>query len=330
MKKFLGVALLALLLPLTPWLASPAAAADCTRTHTGRVPLTDLGTGSYMGFQGGLYSGGVNGRPPAHDAAGVSLATNAVQPRNAAGAVDPVNGKIVFASIGMSNTTQEFQRFIELAQGDPAINPRLVLVDGAQGSKDAIAWSTPTADTWTVFADRLAAAGVSAPQVQAIWLKQQIAGDALGPFPGGAQTLRDRLRDIVTIARSKYPNLRIAFLSSRAYGDYNGSTRGTGAYEQAFAVKSLIRDQINGDPRLGFGAGGPAPWVAWSTYLWADGLGADDVPGGIPGRSDGLEWSCSDFQSDGVHPSASGRTKVANALMTFLKSDTTATPWFAR
>lgn len=325
-----GTAVLALLLPLAVWPATPASAADCTRTHTGRIPLTDLGTGTYLGAEGGLYPGGVNVRPAPHDAAGVTLATSAVQPRNAAGAADPANGKIVFASIGMSNTTQEFQRFITLAQGDPAINPRLVLVDGAQGGKDAIAWSTPTADTWTVLANRLAAAGVTAPQVQVIWLKQQIAGDALGAFPAGAQTLRDRLRDIVTIARSKYPNLRLAFLSSRSYGDYNGAVRGTGAYEQGFAVKGLIRDQINGDARLGYGTGGPAPWLAWSTYLWADGLGADGVPGGVPGRSDGLEWACSDFQSDGVHPSDAGRTKVATALLNFLKYDTTTKPWFTR
>ena len=302
--------------------------ADCTRTHTGRVPLVDLGTGTYLGAPGGLYAGGSNTRPAAHDAAGVSLATNAVKPRDAAGAVDPANGRIVLASIGMSNTTQEFQRFIELAQGDPAINPQLTIVDGAQGGKDAVAWSTPTSATWTVLANRLAAAGVTARQVQAIWLKQQISGDNLGTFPGGAQTLRDRLRDIVTIARSKYPNLRIAFISSRTYGDYNGAARGKGAYESAFAVKWVIRDQINGDARLGYGASGPAPWLAWGPYLWADGLGGDGLPGGVPGRSDGLEWACSDFQSDGIHPSVSGRSKVAGFLMSFLKNDTAATPWF--
>ena len=307
---------------------TPAAAADCTRTNTGRVPLTDLGTGTYMGAPGGLYQAGSNTRPAAHDAAGVTLATNAVQPRNAAGMVDPVNGRIVLASIGMSNTTQEFQRFIQLAQGDPAVNPRLTIVDGAQGGQDAIAWSTPNSATWTVLANRLSAAGVTAPQVQAIWLKQQISGDSLGAFPGGAMTLRDRLRDIVTIARSKYPNLRIAFLSSRTYGDYNGPVRGKGAYESAFAVKFLVREQITGDPRLAFGASGPAPWLAWGPYLWADGLGSDGLPGGVPGRSDGLEWACADFQSDGIHPSVSGRSKVAGMLLSFLKSDTAATPWF--
>jgi hypothetical protein len=214
------------------------------------------------------------------------------------------------------------------ASGDPAINPKLTIVDGAQGGQDAIAWSTPDAQPWSVLASRLSQAGVTAGQVQVVWLKEQIAGDNLGAFPGGAQALRDRLRDIVTIARSKYPNLRIAYLSSRSYGDYNGAQRGKGAYEQAFAVKWLIENQIAGDTRLRYGDAGPSPWLAWSTYLWADGLGADDVQGGVPGRSDGLEWRCSDYISDGIHPAATGRSKVAKMLMGFLKGDTTATPWF--
>ena len=51
--------------------------------------------------------------------------------------------------------------------------------------------------------------------------------------------------------------------------------------------------------------------MSWGPYLWADGLGSDRVVGGIPGRRDGLEWRCSDFNSDGIHPSASGRQRVS-------------------
>jgi hypothetical protein len=307
---------------------APAQASDCTRTHTGRVPLTDLGTGTYLGAQGGLYPGGSNVRPATFDSAGVFLANNRVKPRNASGAVDTTNGKIAFVSIGMSNATADYQQFIALAHNDPAISPRVSIVDGAQGGQDAVAWSTPDGQPWSVLANRLSQAGIAPGQVQVIWLKEQIAGDNLGAFPAGAQNLRDLLRSIVTIARSRYPNVRIAYLSSRSYGDYNGEQRGTGAYQQAFAVKWLIQDQINGDSRLGFGDSGPAPWLAWSTYLWADGLGADDQVGGVPGRSDGLEWLCSDYQTDGIHPTSTGRTKVANMLMAFMKRDTTSTPWF--
>ena len=38
------------------------------------VPLTDLGTGKYEGFEGGLYPDGTNTRPASHEAAGLALA----------------------------------------------------------------------------------------------------------------------------------------------------------------------------------------------------------------------------------------------------------------
>src|SRR5437762_2458609 len=43
------------------------AGGNCAGTSRGRIPLTDLGTGLYQGFEGGLYPGGVNVRPSAHD-----------------------------------------------------------------------------------------------------------------------------------------------------------------------------------------------------------------------------------------------------------------------
>jgi hypothetical protein len=206
------------------------------------------------------------------------------------------------------------------------------MVDGAQGSQGAAFWTDPAAPTWQVLANRLATAGLAAAQVQVLWLKQQINGDDLaqfGPFPAGAHQLQTDLATIVQIAKQKYPNLRLAYLSSRGYGDYSPAGRGTGAYEQAFAVKGVIEQQIGGESNLTYtGPGAVAPWLSWGPYLWADGLGADRAPGGIPGRSDGLEWRCADYNTDGVHPSASGKQKVTTMLDRFFRTDITTTPWF--
>src|SRR5206468_9134405 len=65
---------LLLLLIASAALAGAAFASDCTRDSTGMVPLIDLGAGFYEGAQGGLYPGGSNRRPTAHNAAGVSIA----------------------------------------------------------------------------------------------------------------------------------------------------------------------------------------------------------------------------------------------------------------
>jgi hypothetical protein len=96
----------------------PATASDCTRTSTGLAPLNGPFFSSYQKMTGGLYPLGANHRPAAHEAAGLALASE-VRPRNAAGAVDDVNGKIVFLSTGMSNTTQEFSVFKQIADKDP-------------------------------------------------------------------------------------------------------------------------------------------------------------------------------------------------------------------
>jgi hypothetical protein len=39
-------------------------------------------------------------------------------------------------------------------------------------------------------------------------------------------------------------------------------------------------------------------------------------------------WQCSDFNSDGTHPSAQGRMKVANMLLSFVHSEPTAASWY--
>lgn len=333
-RRAAAAAALALLATLfAPLLAGRADASDCTRSFTGRIPITDMTPGqTYLGAQGGLYPGGTNQRPAAHTTAGRNIAVNQVRPRTPSGAIDQVNGQVGLISIGMSNTTQEFSHFIADVAGDPALHPRLRIVDGAQGGQGAAFWLDPAAQTWQVLANRLSAAGVAPLQVQALWLKQQVNGDDLaqfGPFPASASGLRDDLRTIVRIARQKYPNLRLAYLSSRSYGDYNSAARGTGAYESAFAVKWLVEDQINGDPRLAYsGAGAVAPWLSWGPYLWADGLGSDRQVGGVPGRSDGLEWRCTDYQSDGVHPTESGKQKVTTMLNRHFRTDVTTTPWF--
>ena len=67
---------------------------DCTLTNLGITPINDLGPGLYKGYAGGLYPNGVNTRPALHEAAGLNIATNLIQPLTAAGNVDTTNGKI--------------------------------------------------------------------------------------------------------------------------------------------------------------------------------------------------------------------------------------------
>src|SRR5205085_11733823 len=117
----------------------------------------------------------------------------------------------------------------------------------------------------------------------------------------------------------------LAYFTSRIYAGYASSNLNPEpyAYQSAFAIRSVIQQQISGVDSLNYDpANGAvqAPWLAWGPYLWADGLSP---------RSDGLTWACSEFQSDGTHPAAAGQAKVADSLLVFFGHDETTRPWFA-
>jgi hypothetical protein len=295
------------------------------KDSTGLVPLPELGKGLYLGKPGGHYPGGKNERPTAHDAAGLRLAREVVS-RDPNGRPDD-SGTIVLLSIGMSNTTQEFSTFQRLAASESGLNPKLKLVDGAQGGMTAAVVSDPESPRggqfWKTVAGRLDDARVTPAQVQAVWLKEADAAPS-AQFPVYPEQLRDEMGKIARILHERFGNLKLVFLSSRTYGGF-ATTRLNPepfAYQSGFAVKWLIERQIEGAPDLNFDpARGPvkAPWLAWGPDLWAD---------GVKPRQDGFSYVKSDFGADGTHPSPAGREKVARLLLDFFKSDSATKPWF--
>lgn len=287
-----------------------ALAAECGRTSTGLIPLAALGTGTYKGAQGGLYGSGINVPPSSYATAGYR-ASESVVPRDAQGRPDP-NGKIVLLSIGMSNTTQEFSAFVALARVDPERDPNVVVVDGAQGGQDARVWSSPDAKTWSVVEDRLRSAGVTAAQVQAIWIKQALARPTTD-FASHTRELAGALETSIKIASERYPNLAQVFLSPRTYGGYASTSLNPEpyAYESAFAVREVVMRSVSEPQRR--------PWIGWGPYTWTDGT-----------RPDGSEliWTCDDVRpNDGTHPSDSGRQKVAQLLQGFFRTSP-FTAWY--
>lgn len=311
------------------WLASGVTAdvrvVDCSLVETGQVPLTDL-AGSYRGFEGGLYPNGMTIRPALHESVGLDLARNQVRPLDANGVPNSATGRIGLVSLGMSNTATEFGQFLELIRNEPALNPRLVVVNGALSSQTADRWRDPNSQSWQQMHSQLAQRQVTPQQVQVAWVKVVLAGfgtntsNPLANFPAFPQTLQADLETISRNLRTNFPNLRIAYFSSRirAYTTPRGLSPEPTAYETGFAVRWAISRQIEGEPTLGPAV---APWMSWGPYLWADGMAP---------RSDGLTYSCSDLEADFTHPAPSGARKVADQLRAFFLSDPTATPWFLK
>ena len=325
----------------TTEVASPQ---DCNTVGAaaGRVPLSDLLDRTYLGFTGGLYPNCRNTLTDTHESAGLARARS-VQPLDGNGNPAP-SGKIVLLSIGMSNTTQEFCSFTSLppcdvwtfmgqAAADMAVNhATLAIVNGARGGQSADQWLTDSAFNYNHIRDAwLTPNGLTERQVQIAWVKVANPNPTVSlPDPAAdAYLLESRMGIIVRVLKTRYPNLQQVFFSSRIYGGYGGGLNPEPeAYESGFAVKWLIQAQIRqmesggvvqdaraGDLNLTTGA----PWLGWAAYLWADGT----TP-----RSDGLVWNRSDIDTDGVHPTQSGETKVGGLLLAFFKSSPCTKCWF--
>lgn len=306
-----------------------------------RVPLTDLGTGTYLGFEGGLYPGGSNFPPPAFRTVALARA-NAIQPRDTAGQPS-ATGKIVLLSVGMSNATQEWcstssalpcdaWTLTGKATADVAVDKtRLSLVNGAMGGQTTDLWDEPTDVNYDRVRDqRLQPLGLTEAQVQAVWFKV-VHGQPRSSLPAADADARTLAVDIAEAARAlkvRYPNLQLVFFSSRIYGGWATTTLNPEpyAYETGFAAKWAISAQI------AQAAGGPvdalygdlavgtaAPVMLWGPYLWADGLNP---------RGDGLTWPRNNFEGDGTHPTMAGESKVADQLLMFFKNSPVTKCWF--
>ncbi len=302
---------------------------NCSAPSTGFTPINDLGTGisPVTGLMGGLYPNGSNFIPSAHKTAGLQMASQ-IQCLDTNGKPDVAKGKIVWLSIGMSNCTQETQQFIPLANAFAAKNPKLILVDGAQGGQTASVISTPThsnyANFWRTVGQRLTAAGVNGNQVQVIWFKEaNVAGST--PIDVHHDSLVVQIKRIMRELKVRFPNIKLCYLASRISARYATTSLNPEpySYRTGWAVKKVIEDQIKGDARLSYS--GPlanSPWLAWGIYMWSDGSTAQTT-------NPKIALNCpADFQNDGTHPSAAGAKKVGGWLLDFFSNDSTATPWF--
>lgn len=281
------------------------------------TPLTDMTANDrYEGEDGGLYGGGLN-TPPADHRRRAEAELARIEPLNMAG--EPAaDGVIGFVSISMSNATQEFSRFKQMADRSPLKSSRVVIVDCAQGGQAMAEWAPPDARPWNEARRRLDTAGVSPRQVQVAWIKLANKGPTGSLEEHGRKLERDTLA-VLRNAKARFPNLRIAYLGSRIWAGnaIGGLNPEPYAYESAFVVRWLIQRQMQGDSELDLAR---TPLLLWGPYLWAEGTRGR--------KTDPLVWESSDFASDGVHPSDSGRRKVAELLLDFFTTEPLARQWF--
>jgi hypothetical protein len=167
---------------------------------------------------------------------------------------------------------------------------------------------------------KLPQAGVRLDQVRVIYHKaanQFTAGSGGVPlplYPDAGSDYENFLANLALFASrvpAEFPAVEAVYSSSRSYGGYaNSARRGEPlSYEEGHALNTWLEE----NPAV------EAVWYGWGAYLWAPDC-ADGFNGG------GLCYVRGDYVDDGVHPSSSGRAKIALAMHERLRRES----WYRR
>lgn len=274
------------------------------------IPIYDLGVSPYRGYTGGLYPLGSNRIPASHFAAGMHQGSQ-LQPLNGDG--EPAaDGLVGCMSLGYSTAamTTQYVRFIHQIKQEW---PELLIANAAQAGKDLNAMTAADHAYWQQSISMILEQGLTPEQVQIIWLSTSDATVYDLPFPEQPRVQLDKYQTCLKLIREYFPNVRIVFVSDRAYGGYISEKsafplREPAAWYTSWSVKWLIEAQINQEP--GFGMD-DLPFIDWGPTLWTD---------GSTGDSFGYTWSYYDAGKGGIHPSAKGRAKEATRLYLYLRN----------
>ena len=175
-------------------------------------PLCDMtATDRYEGEDGGLYGAGQNTPPDAQRKAALAKLAR-IRPLNAAGQPDD-KGTIGFVAISMSNATQEFSKFKQIADQSPRKSSLVTIVDCAQGGQAMAQWAPPDARPWQEAQQRLVRANVAPQQVQVAWIKLANVTPSGSLAEHGHKLESDTLA-VLHNARALFPNLCIAYLAA--------------------------------------------------------------------------------------------------------------------
>ncbi len=303
---------------------------NCAYDSTGLVPLSDLQGMQWRGQTGGLYYNGLNTRPSDHKNKALQQAA-AVVPLDINGSPSQ-SGRIVFIGVGASNPRTEFLRFSNQIDTFGNKNPALTLINTCIGGQGIQKMNIATDNYWKQAEKQLADSGLSNKQVQVAWIESDNTQSSDTSFPRAAETLRDEFRTLLQTMRSFYPNLKLCYISARAYSGFvdlaSGATVGRGLlhprdYYNGWAIKMLIEKQMSGDAEYAFeGASAPIPFTTWGSYHWTDGSRQ---------RGDGFAIQCStDVGGDGLHLSEAGEIKIGSHMFSYFTNDESTKPWLLK
>lgn len=292
-------------------------------SDTVRIPLTDLGTGTYMGYKGGLYPGGAN-TPSGQYAADLQSFAASIVPLDSNGKQSS-GGRIGFISIGASTCSIMMNNLREKTALNPATNPYLLMANCTGGGETIQEINDTISGTyWNTVKRKLSQNSLAAKQVEVVYMETDDSTTNMN-FPFRANEVKTLYTTTLQILKQKFPNLRLVYVIGRTTTflgpGHNARNREPGPYYNGWGCKQLIQAQINGNPSLAYkGPNAVVPLVTWGWYEWS--------VGGVP-RQDGFLWT-KDDTSDGLHANDMGADILSTNFMNFLLNDPFARLWYAR
>ncbi|CAN5215306.1 hypothetical protein BH11BAC6_BH11BAC6_09420 [soil metagenome] len=291
---------------------------------TEKIPLTDLGTGTYFGYAGGLYPNGEN-EPSGDYAQDLFEFSSAIVPLDGNGNYAPTTGKIGFISIGASTCSIMMNNLRKKIKQSPLTNPRLLMANCTGGGESVQEINDTISNAyWRTVDRKLGQNSLLAKQVEVVYMETD---DSIRNmiFPARPINTKNQYAVTMQLLLKKFQNLKVVYLIGRTTtflaSGKKPQNREPGPYYNGWACKFLIEDQINGNIATAYkGPDAVSPMITWGWYEWSV---------GYQPRNDGFVWT-RELTSDGLHANDQGADILSTNFFNFLLNDPFANIWFAK
>lgn len=288
-----------------------------------KIPLNDLGAGTFGDSVGGLYPGGANS-PSGTYANDLYSISQKIVPLDTLGR--PSNSPkatIVFLSMGGSTGGHNMKNLQDKTIGNPLCNQSVKIINGNTGTgagalNDIM---NPDDSYWAHISQMLHGTRSSYRQVQVLYLETDDTTRFIS-WPQRPTLVKNDIETCMQVMKSKFPNLKILYVLGRTktFGDNAPWNKEPSPFYMGWGCKWAIQDQINGVPGTEYKGSNPvAPLITWGFYQWADSL---------PRQTDQFYWRNSET-ADGLHANSVGEDTLTYRFQNFLLADKNASIWYA-
>jgi hypothetical protein len=288
-----------------------------------KIPLDDLGTGTFGDSVGGLYPNGENAPSGVYADDLYSISQQIVPLDTFGNPSSSPKAKITFLSMGGSTGGHNMKNLQGKTVGNPLCNQSVKIINGNTGTGDgAIGNIMDTNHTyWAHVSKMLRGTKSSYRQVQVLYLETDDTAKFIS-WPQRPTLVKNDLEACMRVMKIKFPNLKIIYVLGRTKTFGNNATwnKEPSPYYFGWGCKWAIQDQINGVPGTEYkDSNAVAPMIAWGFYQWADSL---------PRQTDGFYWRSSETE-DGLHANAVGQDTLTYRFQNFLLTDKNSSLWYA-